>query len=589
MTLRTTALIAIPSWLACVFVFLLAWPGVMSLAIAAEQEREIGVWTCIQRINGSCPPNGIGRGAEDFWTYPFGVGKKLSVSCKLTHSHIEGCIGIYDRMGIIVQERNYGARLTCPPLYVARGGQCVEVDSPRGDDCQQPAGSPVNAATGGNRHAVTDAQVAGGPGRNAQAMAGPDSRPLELTRHYSSQHPGLTGSIQSRLGIGWRTGFDAEASWTGELSTAKLIHVVLPDFSDHSFALIDGAWKQVLPRVRSTTVMWDRLRSGSGATLAVTGAGLTLQSEDKTRYVFDAAGKLTQIIFADGYTQTLVYAGTLNTRVTDSRGRWLNFIYAPAGSAWAGLLVVAQGSDGQLIRYGYDDRSRAGLDPKFRSKTTGSGQWALRLVSYPPSTPASSYAPTTTYEYLDNRHRPYLITTVTNRPSAQPSTWETTRWTYDVKKRVTSVERQGGVNRWQYVYDDLKNQVTVTYAIDSETDMKLVLSTALAGVQARDFSPIVKEGLQTSMPWSAQSDPGSNCFLGFICPPSPPMCMPRPRTCTASCNVQQIDPTVFCPDRVLGGPVSASSEYAACREAKRLANTVLPRGCYKRHCQCSCN
>ena len=105
----------------------------------------------------------------------------------------------------------------------------------------------------------------------------------------------------------------------------------------------------------------------------------------------------------------------------------------------------------------------------------------------------------------------------------------------------------------------------------------------------RNLLPVGKEGLRTSMPWSSQSASGSNCILGFICPPLPPMCMPRPRTCTASCNVQNIDPKVFCPDRVLRGPVSASSEDAACREAKRLAGTVTPRGCYKRHCQCSCD
>ena len=97
-----------------------------------------------------------------------------------------------------------------------------------------------------------------------------------------------------------------------------------------------------------------------------------------------------------------------------------------------------------------------------KEKTTGQGQWALRLVSSPPTTPSQGYVPATTYEYLDNRYRPYLITTVTNKPSAQPSTWSTTRWTYDVKKRVTSVESQGGFFRWQYAYDDAKQQVTIT-------------------------------------------------------------------------------------------------------------------------------
>ena len=97
-----------------------------------------------------------------------------------------------------------------------------------------------------------------------------------------------------------------------------------------------------------------------------------------------------------------------------------------------------------------------------KEKTTGQGQWALRLVSSPPTTPSQGYVPTTTYEYLDNRYRPYLITTVTNKPSPEPTTWSTTTWTYDVKKRVTSVERSPGRERWEYRYDDAKQQVTVT-------------------------------------------------------------------------------------------------------------------------------
>jgi RHS repeat-associated protein len=59
-------------------------------------------------------------------------------------------------------------------------------------------------------------------------------------------------------------------------------------------------------------------------------------------------------------------------------------------------------------------------------------------------------------------------------------------------------------------------------------------------------------------------------------------------TCIASCNVQQIDPAAQCPDRVTGGPASSKSEYLACRAAKKDADKNVPRGCYKRHCQCDC-
>jgi RHS repeat-associated protein len=58
-------------------------------------------------------------------------------------------------------------------------------------------------------------------------------------------------------------------------------------------------------------------------------------------------------------------------------------------------------------------------------------------------------------------------------------------------------------------------------------------------------------------------------------------------TCEASCNVQQIDRKAFCPDRVTGGG-GGSSQREACENAKRAATQSAPRGCYPRHCQCSC-
>ncbi len=61
----------------------------------------------------------------------------------------------------------------------------------------------------------------------------------------------------------------------------------------------------------------------------------------------------------------------------------------------------------------------------------------------------------------------------------------------------------------------------------------------------------------------------------------------RGYTCTASCNVQQIDPCAVCPARVTG-VATGRNEDEACRNAKRVATQSAPRGCYARHCQCSC-
>ncbi|MDC0748864.1 hypothetical protein [Polyangium mundeleinium] len=59
-------------------------------------------------------------------------------------------------------------------------------------------------------------------------------------------------------------------------------------------------------------------------------------------------------------------------------------------------------------------------------------------------------------------------------------------------------------------------------------------------------------------------------------------------SCTASCNVQQINPSVSCPDRATG-TAGGPNEPAACVEAKRSATQSTPAGCYPRHCQCRCS
>ena len=64
--------------------------------------------------------------------------------------------------------------------------------------------------------------------------------------------------------------------------------------------------------------------------------------------------------------------------------------------------------------------------------------------------------------------------------------------------------------------------------------------------------------------------------------------MARPYTCTAKCNLQQVDRSICCPGTVSAGPVSASSELEACAAAKRLATQSAPSGCDPRHCKCDC-
>ncbi|MCC7046421.1 MAG: hypothetical protein IT562_06895 [Alphaproteobacteria bacterium] len=59
-------------------------------------------------------------------------------------------------------------------------------------------------------------------------------------------------------------------------------------------------------------------------------------------------------------------------------------------------------------------------------------------------------------------------------------------------------------------------------------------------------------------------------------------------SCSASCNVQQINRDARCPARTTG-QARGPDEATACRDAKRAATQSTPGGCYSRHCQCSCS
>lgn len=85
----------------------------------------------------------------------------------------------------------------------------------------------------------------------------------------------------------------------------------------------------------------------------------------------------------------------------------------------------------------------------------------------------------------------------------------------------------------------------------------------------------------------AEGGPGGcSSGAGGGCGGDPPPA--RPWKCNASCNVVQDDPGARCPDRVTGQG-TATSQDAACRAATKDANSKVPRGCHKRHCDCRCS
>jgi hypothetical protein len=234
---------------------------------------------------------------------------------------------------------------------------------------------------------------------------------------------------------------------------------VLPDGFEYSFSLRRGVWTLVRPRLFRSDVVWDQPRTGVNVGVTVSGGTVSVNLPDGRRYVFNDKGQLTQITFADGYTQTLTYTGDLNTRVNDSLGRWMEFTYggadAPPGQP-ASLLTRARTDDGKEFLFTYEDRIGAG-SAEYGPNTSSTDRWVLKSVTYPDGTPAvANDNPMAIYEYHPSSVRPFLLTDVMDREGVKSSTW-----TYDSKGRATSSAGSGGLDRWQYLYDDQKDIVTV--------------------------------------------------------------------------------------------------------------------------------
>ncbi len=349
--------------------------------------------------------------------------------------------------------------------------------------------------------------------------------PLVLARHYVSQSTALATPAQSRLGNAWRTSFDAAAAWSGELASARLIHIVMPSAEEVSFALSSGTWKRVLPRSNSSgDVVWDRFQPDHGTSVSVGADAIILRFLDGTSYEFNAKGQLSQIRSPGGHAQVLTYVGDLNTRVTDNLGRWVEFTYGAGtgGDQQPGtLLTRARTSDGKVIHYRYEDRISAG-NPEFRAHTSSQDRWVLKSVTYPngiPQVPGTNLR--TVYEYLPSSVRPFLLTGVRDKTGAR-----TAAWTYDRKGRATSSERAGGADRWRYVYDDAKETVTINFPEGG----RMVASRARGPDGVWRLAPVEPS---VGLPWFP--DPGTGiltagsgpCLFGIFCfgKPPPPVCM----------------------------------------------------------------
>ena len=402
-----------------------------------------GTWYCTHGPNYSCQPDGVGRGAEDFWT--FYTLRKFGVWCSLsdTVGWHEYCTGIVWFGNSISYWQVFGASLQCPDGTTAVHGQCLKTSDIAVDQtCPMSAGNPVDILSGRKHETIQDWSSAG-------------KQPLTFERYYSSYTGVLAAPTASSLGTGWRSNFDAAARWdTANPSSSSRVNIVLPNGFEYGFALQSGVWKSVLPRWIAQQPFWNQYRTDIDISLTADSSGGVLRMQDGRQYVFDAAGQLSRIIYSGGYAQSLSYSAGKRTRVSDNLGRWMTFSYGGANTP--DLLTSVKTSDGKTLTYSYDKRLLA-LDAEAASKTFGDDYYILKSVTYPDNTKQ-------VYDYLASSSNFGPLTSITDQRGVRYA-----EWTYDGDGRATSSQHAGGADRWLFAYDDVANTVTVTNPLGRQT------------------------------------------------------------------------------------------------------------------------
>jgi RHS repeat-associated protein len=187
-------------------------------------------------------------------------------------------------------------------------------------------GDPVNSATGGFDHSMTDLVV---PGRG---------EPLAMSRSYDSR---LTDV--SPLGVGWWHPYAQSVQVLGNGSlqwrTNSGALVLFPAVVGGSFGTPAG--------VQATAA-------------AVSGGGWSIVGNDQRRLNFDASGRLVSVVDRSGQGVTVAYdASNRVSVVTEAGGRTLTFTYGTTGAA-TGRLTRVLGSDNRRVLFTYSGTAGQG-------------------------------------------------------------------------------------------------------------------------------------------------------------------------------------------------------------------------------------
>lgn len=367
---------------------------------------------------------------------------------------------------------------TCNAGQISTPYGCVSSVEYPGCNCgrrdgRDAVGQPINVASGNMFETETDFRAVG-------------QNPLTARRFYNSYAAYAVGSISplyspntynvyySRFGLGWRSEYDrfivqnSDNSVDAIRADGEPVHFVPNDSGGWYVAYWTGSggWsKQTDPR------------HDIDITLSYDGTYWYIADSTDTTDKYDSTGKLVQVTYRNGYSQTLNYmtggpaCGTdlkgtaviCNTSITDTENRSLTFsyqVYSYINSqqqtvyVGTGLVtsVVATTTAGSTTTF-YVYIVPLGAPPP---SNVPWGAYVLQQVVFPDAT-------SKTYAYSDPINH-FGMTSVTDENNNTYASW-----TYDsASERATSSQLAGGADLFSISYNDANNTRTVTNGLGKQ-------------------------------------------------------------------------------------------------------------------------
>jgi RHS repeat-associated protein len=443
-------------------------------SFGATRESYAGYWQATNSITGAVVARAEGDDpsvgvlvAKAKYGYLFPSGPRPICT---TNAHFASCSAHSDS---IYCTSTFSGRTPCLGTSVhfcytneakTAGGGCKIVEDLK---CKASIGHPIEIDSGQVIEDVTDWSSGG-------------TYKLQLKRYYGSMTYTMAVPNYSRFGNAWRSNFDSLAIYShpNSLASPGLTHridITLPNTKEVSFKYNGTKWQSVVAKIDTTytaNVAWINSTDIDLQIVSVS-PNVVLQLPSGERYVYDISGHLIQIQEIGGYTQYLSYTGDVNTLVTDSLGRTIEFEYYN-DFAQQNKLKSASFPDGKKIQFNYENRIVTlppGLsslpDPGFHNSV------GLSEVIYPDLTPATaSDNPRVIYQYSTDYRYPYALTAMLDERGIIYQTW-----TYDAFGRATSNSQINGSMSVALNYDDLNNRVTTTNQLGKQTVYQFALTT----------------------------------------------------------------------------------------------------------------